>query len=81
MPKSELGRICGQILLDHQCDLEDDSVVEFTQIESRQLLYLFKTVNERVSVNEKLSRCLGNVQAVLKELLDSEERFMVERFD
>ena len=77
----ELCGISCEILLYHQCDLEDDCMIEFTQIETCQLLDLVEAVNQCVSVNEQLSGCLGNVQAVFKELLDGEECLVIEGLD
>ena len=54
-------------------------MVELSQIETGQLLYLFKSVHESIPVYEKLPRCFGNIEAVLEELLYSEQCFMVER--
>lgn len=54
-PGSELNGVCRQIFLDHKSDLEDDSMVEFTEVKTCQFLDLFKTVYESISVNEKLS--------------------------
>ena len=51
----ELNGLGVEILLDHQRDLKCDCVLELTEIKSRQLTDLFKTVNQRISVNEKLS--------------------------
>ena len=45
----------GQILLDHQRDLERDGVVELPQIQTRQLLDLLQPVHQRVSVDEQLA--------------------------
>ena len=77
----EFNRVCRKILLYHKSDLEYDSVVEFSEVKSCELFDLFKSVNKCISVNEQLSRCFGNVQIVLEEALDSEQCFMVERFD
>lgn len=79
--KSELDRICGEVFSYHERDFEDYRVVKFSQVKPRQLLDLVKSVNERVSVYEQLSRSFGNVQVVLKEALDSEQCFVVERID
>ena len=55
--ESELHGLAGKIFLYHKRNLEGDRVIEFTQIESGQLADLFKSVNERVSVYEKLAGC------------------------
>ena len=78
---SELHRVSGQVLLYHEGDLEDDSVIELAEVKTCELLDLFKSVNEGISVYEELSRSLGNVEVVLEELLDSEESFVVEGLD
>lgn len=78
---SELNRVCGKIFFDHKSDLEDDSVVKFSKIKTCKLFDLLKSVNESVSVNEKLTGGFGNVQVIFKEALDSEKCFVVERFD
>lgn len=44
-----------KILFNHQSDLEDDCVVELAQIQAGELLDLFKSVNQGVTVNEELS--------------------------
>ena len=77
----ELNGVCGQILLYHERDLEDDSVVEFTQIETCEFLDLVQSVNECVSVYEQLSRSLGNVEVVLEESLYREQSLVVEGLD
>ena len=79
--KSEFYRICGEVFSYHERDFENYRVVEFSQVKTRQLLDLVKSVNERVSVYEQLSRGFRNVQVVLEEALDSEQCFVVERVD
>ena len=64
IPLSELDRISRQVLLDHKRDLEDNSVVEFAEVETCELLDLVKSVNEGVSVYEEL---LCKLSAVLSE--------------
>ena len=76
-----LGRAGGQVLLDHQRYLKDDRVLKFAQIETGQLLDLLKTVDQRVAVYEQLAGGLGNVQVVLKELLDGEQGLLIEAVD
>ena len=71
----------AEILLDHKRYLEHDCMVELTQIQSGKLLDLLKTVYQSISVDEELSGCFGNVQVVLKELIDGIESFLVERID
>ncbi len=79
--KSEFCRICSEILSYHERDLEDNGMVELSQIKTRKLLYLFEPVHKSVSMYEKLSRCFRYVQIILKELLDSKESFVVKRLD
>ena len=55
----------GQILLDHEGDLEDDGIVELAQVETRELLDLLQTVDQRIAVDEQLAGGLGDIQAVL----------------
>ncbi len=76
-----LNRICGQIFLNHQSHLEDDSVVELSQIQTGQLLNLLQTVDQGVTVNKQLSGGFRNIQVVLKELLDGKQRFVVQAVD
>ena len=70
-----------KVLFDHERDLEGDGVVELTQVESRELLDLFKTVDKRISVDEQLARRFREDQVILEELVDREERLLVERID
>ena len=56
-------------------------MLEFAQIETGQLADLLEAVYERVSVNEQLARCLGNVQVVFKEALDCHQRLAVKTFE
>mgnify|MGYP003314614833 CR=1 FL=1 len=67
----------GEIAAYHQSNLEGERVIEFTEIKTRQLLDLVKTVNESVSVNEELSRGLRHVEVIVKEALDSHKCFSV----
>ena len=71
----------NKILLDHERDLEDDRVVKLTQVKAGELLDLLKTVHQRISVDEELAGGLGDVQVVLKELVDGEQRLLIERID
>ena len=74
---SELRGVRSEVFLYHQRDLEDYRVVEFAQVEPGQLLDLVQAVNQRVAVYEQLSGGLGHVQAVLEELLDSEQGLVI----
>ena len=51
----KFGRLIGKIFFNHQGNLEGYGVVELTQIKTRQLSDLFKSVDESVSVNEELT--------------------------
>ena len=53
-------------------------MIEFPQVEPGQLLDFFQAVNQRVAVHKQLTRGLGHIQIVLKELLDGEQGFLVE---
>lgn len=68
-----------KILLDHKGDLEDDRVIKLAQVKAGKLLDLLKTVYQRISVDEQLAGRFGDVQIVLKELIDREQRLLIER--
>ena len=70
-----------KILLDHKGDLEDDRVIKLAQVKAGKLLDLLKTVYQRISVDEQLAGRFGDVQIVLKELIDREQRLLIERVD
>ena len=70
-----------KIFLDHEGDLEDDRVVKLAQVKAGELLDLLKPVHQRVSVDEQLAGRFGDVQIVLKELVDREQRLLIERVD
>ena len=72
--KSILGRVGGQIFLDHQGYLENDSVVKVAQIQAGQLANLLQTVDQRVAMDEQPAARLGDIQVVFKEALDGEQR-------
>ena len=55
-------------------------MLELTKIKSGELSYLFKTVNEGVTVNEELSRSLRNVKVVLEEALYGHKSLAVKSF-
>ena len=76
----ELNGLGVEILLDHQRNLEGDCVLELAEIKSRQLADLFKTVNQRISMNEELTGGLGNVEIIFKEALNRHKCFTVKRF-
>ena len=79
--KSIFGRVGGQIFLDHQRHLKDDGIIEVAQVKAGQLADLLKTVDQRVTVNEQTAARLGDVQVVLKEALDREQRLGIEGVD
>ena len=80
--RNRLSAFSGrQILAYHQGHLEDDGMVELTQVKAGQLLDLLKAVHQRVAVDKQLARGLGHVQVVLKELLDGEQGLLVQRLD
>lgn len=76
--KSILGRVGGQIFLDHQGYLENDSVVKVAQIQAGQLANLLQTVDQRVAMDEQPAARLGDIQVVFKEALDGEQRLGIE---
>lgn len=77
----EFRRIRREVLLYHQCDLENDCVVEFTQIQTGQLLDLLQAVHQCITVYEQLTGSLRYIQIVLEELLDGEEGLVIQRSD
>ena len=52
-------------------------MVELTQIQAGQLLNLFQTVDQGVTVDKQLPGSFGNVQVVLKELVDGQQGFLM----
>ncbi len=78
---SELNGLRNEVSLDHERDLKGDGVVELAQVETCELAYFLKSVNEGISVYEELSRGLGDVQVVLEEALDCHKGFAVERIE
>jgi len=52
---SELDGLGNKVSLNHESNLECDSVVKFTKVKTCELTDLFKSVNESVSVYEQLS--------------------------
>lgn len=78
---SELDRIGRQVLFNHKGDFEDNSVIKFTEVKTCQFFNFFKSVYKSISVNEKLSRSFGNIQVILKEFLNGEKSFVIERID
>ena len=78
--RSVPGRIGGEVLFDHQRHLEDDGVIEVAQIKTGDLADLFQTVDQRVAVDEQAAAGLGDIQVVLKESLDEETLFTIQKF-
>ena len=77
----EFCRICGQIPLNHQCNLKDDGVVKFPQVQTCQLLDLFQPVYQRIPVYKQLSGSFRNIQIIFKELLNGKQCFVIQRFN
>ena len=59
----------SQILADHQCHAEHDSMVELTQIQTGELADLFQTVDQSVAVYEQFPGSLGTFRLFSKNLL------------
>ena len=76
MQPSGVDASAGEVLLHHQRYLEGDGVVKLPQIQTRQLFDLLQPVHQRVPVDEQLPSGLGDVQVVLKELVDGEQRLL-----
>jgi hypothetical protein len=51
----KFSRLAGKIFLNHKSYLEGYRMVKLTKVKTCELSYFFKSVNESVSVNEKLS--------------------------
>lgn len=81
MQPSGVDAPAGEVLLHHQRYLEGDGVIKLPQIQTRQLLDLLQPVHQRVPVDEQLPSGLGDVQVVLKELVDGEQRLLIQRID
>ena len=67
-----------KIFIYHKSNLENYGVIEFAKVESGYTLNFFETVNEGVSMNEKLTGGLGNVKIVLEEFLNGKEGLLIE---
>ena len=78
MPLSEFCGLGIEVFSNHKRNLEGDRMLKLTQIKTCQLADLVKTVNESVSVNEKLSRGFRHVEVVFEEGLDRHKSFSVE---
>ena len=71
----------GQIFPHHQSHLKYDGVVKLTQIQTSQLLDLLKAVHQGVPVDKELTGGFGYIQIVLKELVDGEQSFLIQRIN
>lgn len=70
-----------KVFSNHKRYLKYDRVIELTQVQTGQLFDLLKAVHQRIAVYEQLTRSLGYVQVVLEELLNREQRLLIERVD
>ena len=61
----------------HQRDLKRNRIFKHTQIQPGALLQLIQTVDQGVSVDIKLSGCLGYIQAVFKKFIDCGKCFLI----
>ena len=68
----------SQILFDHQGHFEHDSILKLSEVKACELLYLLKAVNQSITMNKEFSGCFGNVEVILKELVNGEKSFLVE---
>ena len=75
------GLAAGEVLSDHQGHLEDDGVVELPQIQAGELLDLLQTIDQSIAVDKELSGGLGDIQVVLKELVDGEQSLLIQGVD
>ena len=76
-----LDTAAGQVFLDHQGYLEGDGIVELPQVQAGELFDLLQPIDQGVPVDEQLSGRLGHVQVVLEELVDGEQRLLIQRVD
>ena len=70
-----------KVFSNHERDLKNDGVIELAKVQTGQLFDLLKAVHQRIAVYEQLTRGLGYVQVVLEELLNGEQRLLIERVD
>ena len=56
-------------------------MVKLAQIQAGELLDLLQTVDQGISVDEQLPGSLGNVQVVLKELIDGKQSLLIQAVD
>ena len=56
-------------------------MIELTEIQSGDLLDLLQTIHQSIPVDKQLSGSLGNIQVVLKELVDGEQGFLIQGID
>ena len=79
---SVFGIVQGiQILFYHHGDFKNDGVIKFPQIQPGELLDLLQAVDQRVAVHIQLARGLGDVEVILKKLVDRLKRILIERLD
>ena len=70
-----------KVFSNHERYLKYDRVIELTQVQTGQLFDLLKAVHQRIAVDKELPGSLGNIQVVLKELIDREEGFLIQAID
>ena len=68
----------AEVLFDHEGHLEGDGVVKFPQVQPGELLDLLQAVHQGIAVDEELTGGFGNIQVVLKELVDGEQSFLIQ---
>ena len=56
-------------------------MVELPEIQAGNLLDLLQTIHQGIPVDEQLSGRLGDVEVILEELVDREQRLLIERVD
>ena len=65
------------IAYNHQRNLKCDGILEYAKIQSGTLLEFIQTIYQSITMNIKLSGCLGYIQAVLKELVDCDQSLLI----
>ena len=56
-------------------------MIELTQIQTGQLLDLFQSIDQCISVYKQLTGGLGYVQIIFKEFLDGEQGLLIQALD
>ena len=56
-------------------------MVKLAQVQAGELLDLLQPVHQGITVDKQLTGSFRNVQIVLKELVDGEESFLIQRID